>query len=253
MNNESQPQCQLDRALAERHFAYLGYRPGEAAYLRFFYHNLDPRKNNDAGRKENKFNSAQIEQYQRDGRGVYVVVNGVGGGHSDADIKECRAIFCEWDDLSLEKQFEKWIAVGFIQPTFTVFYGDKSMQPYWVFDEPIAVEQWRELQQILIDVMEADKSNKNPSRVFRLAGEWHVKPGREPVKTDIVDDSGIRYKYQELRDLLLSLQPQNTIPVGLPWPSLPTITAIEDQASPRYKEITVPVNTDTLNLRARQV
>jgi hypothetical protein len=95
----------IDRQLAEKHLTYLGYKPGEA-YLRFFYHSSDPRKSNDAGRKENGLDWEKIENYQKDGRGVYVVVNG--GGHSDADIKQCCAIFCEWDDLPLAEQFEKW-------------------------------------------------------------------------------------------------------------------------------------------------
>jgi hypothetical protein len=79
------------------------------------------------------------------------------------------------------------------------------MQPYWLFNEPIAPEQWRELQVLPIEVMEADESNKNPSRVFRLAGAWHVKPERQPLKTEIVGESGIRYSYNDLRDRLLAL------------------------------------------------
>jgi hypothetical protein len=97
----------IDRELAQKHLSYLGYQPGEA-YLRFFYHSWDDRKNNDKGRKENGLNWEQIEEYQKDGRGVYIVVNGAGGGHTDADIKQCCAIFCEWDDLPLAEQFEKW-------------------------------------------------------------------------------------------------------------------------------------------------
>ena len=140
----------IDRTLSVKHLENLGYKPGDNVYLRFFYHNSDPRKNNDSGRKESTLNWEQIEKYQQDGRGVYVVVNGASGGHTDADIKNCCAIFCEWDDIPLAEQFEKWSSIGFVEPTFTVYSGDKSMQPYWVFDEPIAVEQWRELQQLLI-------------------------------------------------------------------------------------------------------
>jgi hypothetical protein len=187
----------IDRELAQKHLSYLGYQPGEA-YLRFLYHSSDERKKTDKGRKENGLDGEEIEQYQRDGRGVYVVVNGADGtGHTDADIKQCTAIFCEWDDIRLAEQFEKWSYVGFVEPTFTVFSGDKSMQPYWLFDKPISVEQWRELQVLLIEVMEADNSNKNPSRVFGLAGAWHIKPDREQVKSEIVSDSGIRYSYTE--------------------------------------------------------
>lgn len=66
--------------------------------------------------------------------GVYVVVNGASGGHIDAKIKQCYAIFCEWDDIPLAEQFEKWSELGFVEPTLTIYSGDRSMQPYWLFN-----------------------------------------------------------------------------------------------------------------------
>jgi hypothetical protein len=76
------------------------------------------------------------------------------------------------------------------------------------------LEQWRTLQQLLIKVMKADPANKNPSRVFRLAGGWHVKPGREPKRTQIVQESGQKYSYQELKDKLIALaKPPLTTPL----------------------------------------
>ncbi len=244
----------IDRTLASQHLEYLGYQPGDNTYLRFFYHAWDPRKNGDSGRKESTLNWEQIESYQADGRGVYVVVNGDKGGHTDADISQCCAIFCEWDDIPLAEQFEKWSSIGFVEPTFTVFSGDKSMQPYWVFDEPIAPEQWRELQQLLIEVMKADRSNKNPSRVFRLAGGWHVKPDREPAKTEIVGDSGIRYNFMDLQSRLVNLLVADTsrtiienqlstpTPTSAPTSiSTPTSEPTPMQEPQSYKDITVPV------------
>lgn len=244
MTKKSQNSYPVDRDLAGRHLTYLGYQPGESVYLRFFYHSSDPRKGNDTGRKAEQLNWDEIENYQLQGRGVYVVVNGSGGGHADGDIKQCCAIFCEWDDLPLEEQLHKWEEIGFVEPTFVVYSGDKSMQPYWVFSEPVEVEQWRELQELLIAVMGADPSNKNPSRVFRLAGGWHVKPGRKPVKSEIVRDSGIRYSCGELCDRLLALQPLPPL-----QPSLPLETAPQQQKPPstlqepprRYKDVRVPV------------
>ncbi|TAF00892.1 MAG: hypothetical protein EAZ79_01635 [Oscillatoriales cyanobacterium] len=194
-----------DREQATTHLRYLGYNRSEGVFLRFFYHSSDPRKDGDKGRKLSNLNWNEIERHQNDGRGVYVVVNGNSGGHSDGEINQCCAIFCEWDDIPIEEQSLKWEMLGFVEPTFTVYSGDKSMQPYWVFDEPIAPEQWRELQELLIAVMGADKSNKNPSRVFRLAGGWHVKPGRDPVKSEILQDSGILYNCGDLSDRLLAL------------------------------------------------
>ena len=244
----------IDRTLASQHLSYLGYQPGDNVYLRFFYHGSDPRKDGDSGRKESTLNWEQIESYQSDGRGVYVVVNGADGGHTDADIKNCCAIFCEWDDIPLAEQFEKWSELGFVEPTFTVYSGDKSMQPYWIFDEPIAPEQWRELQTLLIEVMKADRSNKNPSRVFRLAGGWHVKPDREPVKTEIVSDSGIRYSYKDLQSRLVNLlvadtsrtivENQLSLPIVVQTElvtAAPIAPNITQDVPLRYKDITVPV------------
>nr|WP_246276928.1 virulence-associated E family protein [Microcoleus asticus] len=183
----------------------MGYESGQA-YLRFLYPSTDDRKKKDKGRKVSDLNWQQIEQYQADGRGVYVVINGAGGtGQTDADIKQCCAIFCEWDDISLAEQFEKWSEVSFVEPTFTIFSGGKSMQPYWLFEESITPEQWRELQVLLIEIMEADGSNKNPSRMLRLAGAWHIKPDRPPIKSEIVSESGIRYNYNDLRERLSRL------------------------------------------------
>ncbi|MBD2309714.1 DUF3987 domain-containing protein, partial [Chroococcidiopsis sp. FACHB-1243] len=247
-SNPLYPFPQLERQQAERQLRYLNYQPGGNVNLRFFYHSDDPRKLNDKGRKLNRLQWKEIEIYQRSGRGVYVVVNGTGGGHEDKEIQQCVAIFCEWDDRPVEEQMLYWETVGFLEPTFTVYSGDKSAQPYWVFEKPITVEQWRELQLLLIEVMAADSSNKNPSRVFRLAGGWHVKPGREPVRTEIVQDSCKKYSYEQVRHELLKLhqqqQPVNAVEqkVLLSLAQQNPNTSIT--AAPRYKryeDIQVPV------------
>jgi hypothetical protein len=237
----------IDQQQAQQHLKYLGY-DNKNVFLRFFYHSDDPRKNGDKGRKLNYLRWQEIENYQRSGRGVYVVVNGTGGGHEDKEIKQCLAIFCEWDDRPVEEQLLHWETVGFLEPTFTVYSGDKSAQPYWVFEQPITVEQWRELQRLLIEVMGADASNKNPSRVFRLAGGWHVKPGREPVRTEIVQDSGKKYAYEQVRQELLRLhsqrlsnQEQPTPLLKLPQQSKLPTTSIPSPQYQRYEDIQIPV------------
>jgi len=238
-----QVSIKIDRELAQKHLDYLGYKPGENTYFRFFYHSSDLRKTSDKGRKNSQLTWNVIEKYQEEGRGVYVVVNGADGGHTDGDIKQCCAIFCEWDDIPIAEQSLKWEELGFVEPTFTVFSGDKSMQPYWVFDEPIALEQWRELQTLLITIMNADESNKNPSRVFRLAGGWHIKPDREPVKSEILQDSGIRYTYEDLCDRLLALahpesESESESESEL---ELELESELEPEKKAKWNKITVPV------------
>ncbi len=241
------PFPQIDREQVQRQMGYFNYAP-ESGNLRGFYHSDDPRKDNDKGRKLDQLNWKQIENYQRDGRGVYVVVNGAGGGHEDKDIVQCCAIFCEWDDRPVEDQLMHWETIGFLEPTFTVYSGDKSAQPYWVFDKPITIEQWREMQLLLIEVMGADPSNKNPSRVFRLAGGWHIKPGREPVRSEIVQDSGEKYSYSEIRRELLRLKSLQQL-VSSVQPELTPVKQVETRspstdAAPQYQcyeNIQVPV------------
>ncbi|WP_052672481.1 DUF3987 domain-containing protein [Aliterella atlantica] len=226
------PFPQTDRELAQKQLAYLGYTSNQV-FLRFFYHSDNPKKDNDKGRKLNFLDWREIASYQKGERGTYVVVNGASGGHEDKDIKQCAAIFCEWDDRPISDQLLHWETLSFFEPTFTVYSGDKSAQPYWVFDTPINVEQWRELQRLLIEVMGADPSNKNPSRVFRLAGGWHVKPGREPRRTEIVQESGQKYSYEQLKKRLLSLAKpsiERTTPSSMPTTS-----------GERYENISLPI------------
>lgn len=239
----------IDQHQAQRQLEYLGYKSKENVYLRFFYHSDDSRKHEDKGRKLNRLHWKNVEDYQQDGRGVYVVVNGAGGGHEDKDIKQCAAIFCEWDDRPVEEQLLHWETVGFLEPTFTIYSGDKSAQPYWGFDQPINVEQWRELQCLLIEVMSADPSNKNPSRVFRLAGGWHIKPGRDRVQTQIVQDSGKKYSYEQVRDELLNLHSleQSAASVQPEMTAMPQPLVRSHKVDPvpqyqRYEDISIPIS-----------
>lgn len=234
----------IDQQQARRHLDYLGYK-SDKAHLRFFYHSSDPRKNDDKGRKLDHLFWENAEAFQRQGRGVYVVVNGADGGHDDKDIQQCVAIFCEWDDRPLEEQLTHWETVGFLEPTFTIYSGDKSAQPYWVFEEPIHnVDLWRDLQLLLIEVMDADPANKNPSRVFRLAGGWHIKPGREPVQTEIVADSGKKYSFQTLLEKLQKIKQRKQTQVEQPTLQKLSITPQQSfsQQFTSAEDITVPVS-----------
>ena len=90
---------QIDRNLAQRQLALLGYSIYEDIYLRFFYPSDDPRKDGDAGRKADKIDWNQIEKYQKEGRGAYFVING--GGHKNDDVTQGHAVFYEHECDSL--------------------------------------------------------------------------------------------------------------------------------------------------------
>ena len=160
----------------KQHLTTLGYNLGDTVYIRAFYPSDDPRKNEDKGRKTQTKKLNQLiditNQYQEEGRGVYIVVNG--GGHTDKNVSAARAIFYEHDNLDKEIQEKLWETLGLPEPTFQVDTGGKSIHSYWVFSEPLNVLDWKELQADLLEFSDADRTIKNPSRVMRLAGANHI-------------------------------------------------------------------------------
>jgi Protein of unknown function (DUF3987) len=208
----------LDREIALRQLALLGYAEGDNVYLRFFYPNDDPRKDTDKGRKSDCLDPRQIEAYQRAGRGVYFVVNG--GGHKDENVLEGRAIFVEHDNLDKEIQRELWKTLELPEPTFQVDTGGKSIHSYWVFDQPIEIEKWRSLQRDLLEFTDGDRAIKNPSRVMRLAGAWHISfdESGNPVYNQslMIFESGKVYTYEEIRAAIPCSLTENSLPLAEP-------------------------------------
>lgn len=229
---------EIDTSQAIRQLELLGYHRGDAVYVRAFLPKEDPRYAPNTGRKADKLNFKQILHWQQHGYGIYFVING--GGHKDEDVQLCRAVFIEHDDLEIELQQDLWQTLSLPQPTFQV-QTRKSVHSYWVFEKPIPVQEWKQLQTDLLTYTSADPVIKNPSRVMRLAGAWHIKPGEKPLRCNIISESGIRYTYEELRSCVPVQQHPKFIQ--------PQVEAVQSvaQASPqeqqytRYQDISVPV------------
>ncbi|MBE9053404.1 DUF3987 domain-containing protein, partial [Nostocales cyanobacterium LEGE 11386] len=65
-----------------------------------------------------------------------------------------------------------------------------------------------------------DRALKNPSRVMRLAGCWHFGPNNVPNgQTQIILNTGKRYSYSELREIIPSTKPVTTSTRTLELPS----------------------------------
>ena len=84
--------------------------------IRGFFHKKNPRKKDDRGAKAT-LNKTTIEEWQRKGYGVYVVIGN--GGDEDAEITDLPAHFIEWDDMPLEEQLNyDWS--NFLEPTMQI-------------------------------------------------------------------------------------------------------------------------------------
>ena len=195
------PALSLDLSQTKLFTSILKKQKGDLR-LRAFYPSGHPFKSSDSGRKGEPKRST-VEEWQNEGRGVYAVIND--GGDTDSEITQCRAVFCEWDDRPKEWQVDAWKDLGLPEPTIQVDTGGKSIHNYWVFAEPISVDDWKSLQTRLLDHADADRSLKNPSRVMRLPGTFHIDGDGNPGGlTTIIHTSDSYYTVRDIEKALPS-------------------------------------------------
>ncbi len=172
--------------------------------LRSFFPKGHPLKATDHGKKSHA-DGDWIYRMQSEGRGVYIVVND--GGDTDSEIVACRAFFCEWDDRPKEEQINAWKDLGLPEPSLQIDTGNKSIHNYWVLKKVIDPKTWKPIQERLLDHADADRALKNPSRVMRLAGTYHMKDnGKQGGMTKIIHNSNKKYSYKDIEDCLPTLK-----------------------------------------------
>jgi len=198
----------------------LGYAPEDAIALTAFLPKGHPKtdrkvvKNPDKGRKgEGTLQQLQpqIDQWVKEGRGVYLAVN---GAHQNADVKSCRAVFYEHDDLPIEIQVGLWETIGLPAPSLQISSGGKSVHSYWTFDQPIPPDVWKKLQIDLMELADSDRSLKNPNRVMRLAGCPHFSFTEDQLiqgRVASILSTGPRYDYATIRKAIPSTETAPTI------------------------------------------
>jgi phage/plasmid-associated DNA primase len=181
----------------------LGYCEGEKVFIR----TIPIDKNDKEESPKNLTLTYPINNLpkQESGYGVYFVVNGQ--GNSKKDIKNAKALFCEFDHLSYDEQLTILDKFKLPSPTIQLFTGGKSIHHYWVFDQPIPIEQWQELIKDLIDYVGSDPAVKDPSRIMRLPDYTHYSKDEkgnliQGKKSKVIGGSLNTYSYQILRDLI---------------------------------------------------
>jgi hypothetical protein len=110
---------QVDHHSACRFLRALGKEPATAR-LRAFPHNHSLRKR-EIGARSGGWDLERAQQWQREGRGIYLVIND--GGDNARSIRHCRALFIGWDDRPLDWQLQAWQPLGLPRPSLTVSTG----------------------------------------------------------------------------------------------------------------------------------
>ncbi len=195
----------IDRDMAISQLEILGYQSSEPLFIRAF----TPKIKGQRGSARNiscNFPDLpwdELESLQDEGYGIYFVVNG--GGNSDKDVVTGRALFFEWDDIPIAEQVSKWKALDLPEPTMQIATR-KSIHNYYKIAE-CAIAEWVEVQSSLLRYTKSDLKLKNPSRVLRLAGCWHVKPNEQPILCELIDQSETKLTIAQMRLIIPAPEP----------------------------------------------
>ncbi|EAQ67834.1 AAA domain-containing protein [Synechococcus sp. RS9909] len=214
----SPTQACINRTAAEQFLSLLG-KDQASARLRAFPHRANPAKAV-IGARKGPFDLDAAEQWQREGRGIYLVIND--GGDRKCEITACRAFFVEWDDRPIAWQLNAWKELGLPEPSLIVLSGGKSAHCYWLLDTPIPPQEWAPLQAELIAYAGGDPHCKDASRVLRLPGCWYIDAGGQPTAlVELVHVSGQRYAPEDIALALLPDEFAEPVADAAPQPEIP--------------------------------
>jgi replicative DNA helicase len=186
----------VDTDAARQHLESLGYTEEDPVFLRKF-----PAKGRQGYAKKSVTMLSQLPKRQSPDGGMYFVVNG--GGHKKSEVTKPRAFFWEYDDRPREEQISDWQKFNLPEPTIQVMTR-KSVHSYLAIKGDCTLEQWDELQQDLLEYIDADRTLKDRSRVMRLAGAWHIAEDAEPLQCEIISYTGNAYTYEQIRSIVPS-------------------------------------------------
>ena len=182
------------------YFRALGYTDKDTIYFRRF----KDKGEKDKGRNAQApiYNLSGVLQYlkqeNQNDNGIFYVVNG--GGQSNNDVKQAKALFIDFDDFDFTEQIRRLNAFEY-EPSIIV-KTRKSLHCYWILDDSDRdVNKWRELQNRLINQFGSDPSIENPSRVMRLYGYEHRK--QDPITVTLLKFSpDLKYNMLQFHQVL---------------------------------------------------
>jgi len=210
----------FDWGQAERFLALLGKNKKDARLRAIPHKETDEEVKKRLRVHKFQWDRSEAERYQRDGLGIYLVINN--GGDTKASITSCVAYFAEFDGVSEDDQFKKVNDSGLPEPSIVVRTGGGSLHFYWLLDQPFEdPEQWQKDTKRLIAHLGSDKSVNDPSRVMRLPGCSYMGPDQKPrAHVEIVSSTEARYSREEI---LACLPPESIdAPLLAAAPTTPT-------------------------------
>jgi len=138
--------------------------------------------------------------YQIGGWSPYLVVNN--GGHKAADIKDCPALFIEFDAPISKGEAKLKIRAFPLRPSI-VIESRAGYHVYYLLEKPTSPNMWRQFQWRLIEYFESDTGIEDPSRCMRLPGFQHLKKDADPFLIEMKTcEPTHRYALEEFDGIL---------------------------------------------------
>ena len=169
------------------------------------------------------------------GFGVFFTPNGHGrirNPHGtlfrwDGNVTRLNACFADFDKYSKTEQL-RIIQSMPLTPSILV-ESKRGYHCYWMLDSktvtnPESISLWRRIQTTIAEKFEADAACKNPSRLMRLPGSYHVKNPDDPFLVAVKEVKNVTYTLSELeiafppkpRPLTLATNPKYSKQILIP-------------------------------------
>ena len=134
----------------------------------------------------------------RKGYGIFWVVNEMkdeNGARRVENLKKINYWYCDIDEGSKEEQ-KKRIEELPIPPSFVV-ETKKGYHCYWGVKGSATLENFTKIEEKLIELLKGDKHCKDPLRLLRCPGYYHMKHPAHPFLCQIVEGFGSDKEYTE--------------------------------------------------------
>lgn len=134
--------------------------------------------------KELPEQTENLKLYNQQGYNIYAGPNPrrESGKSGDANVQLARCLFCDFDGIEPGDGCGRWefvlgriIEAELPEPDMVICSGH-GIHTYWKLEEPLHdMDKWRQVQQRMNSVLDADSTIKNPERIMRLPGFQNVK------------------------------------------------------------------------------
>lgn len=139
----------------------------------------------------------ELTRAQAHGAGVFVAVQAMDGhGRGNDHVAHIRAVFVEDDGDSAGREYP-------LEPHLIVESSPGKRHIYFLVDG-LTVPEFRAVQERLIADWGSDPNAKDPARVLRVPGFWHLKDRAQPHQVRLLYESGLP---PHSRDRLLAAFP----------------------------------------------